>query len=134
MDIDDLPLQSPEKNESMIVEAISNEEILNLRNQSKHPNGRNESDKITMLHKQLNFDLRVFKFKMNLIFVGQKSAKKKKFNIVQIDKNQAVHGLRTGRFFVRDRESARSDLWLGYNEVIDENGELTNKIRCRRCE
>lgn len=122
MNIDGLVAVSPEENERLI-----QEQILNDDDQSE----RDEGDKNSLPDKQMNFHLRVFE--MNLIFVGRKSAKKWKLNIVQIDKNEAVNGLKTGQFSVRDRANARSGLWKAYQEVYNENGHLTNMIRCRHC-
>lgn len=62
-----------------------------------------------------------------------KSSKKKKLNVIQIDKTEAVNGLKTGLFSVRDRVNGRSNLWQSYQEVLNENNELTNMVRCRQC-
>lgn len=79
--------------------------------------------------KQTKLYLRLFE----LIILDRKSSKKKKLNVVQIDKTEAVIGLKAGIFSVRDRVNGRSHLWQSYQEVLNENKELTNLVQCRQC-
>lgn len=41
--------------------------------------------------------------------------------------------MKRGLFSVRDRENARSDLWKAYQQIVDQNGEVTNIVQCRQC-
>lgn len=72
-------------------------------------------------------------FYFSLKFSGQRPIKKIKLNIVKINKNEAIEGIRAGLFSLRDRIDGRGELWNSYQEIINEKNELTNFIQCRRC-